>query len=85
MGRLLIASQVPSLVAEHGLYSAWASVVSAPGLWSAGSAAVVQGLSRSSACELLLDKGLNPGLLHCQEDFFLPLNHQGSPLEVYSS
>ena len=85
MGRLLIASQVSSLVAEHGLYSAWASVVAAPVLWSAGSAAVVHGLSRSSACELLLDQGPNPGLLHCQEDFFLPLSHQGSPLEIYSS
>ena len=37
VGRLLIASQVSSLVAEHGLYRAWASVVVAQSLSSRGS------------------------------------------------
>ena len=54
------------------------SVVAAPGLWSTGSVVVLLGLSRSIACGIFLDQGLNPCLLYCQVDS-LPLSHQGSP------
>ena len=55
------------------------SVVVAPGLKSTGSVVVVHGLSCSMACEVFLDQGLNPCLLHSQEDSYL-LHHHGHPL-----
>ena len=45
----------------------------------AGSAIVAQGPSRSAACGIFLDQGLNPCPLHWQADS-QPLHHQGSPL-----
>ena len=39
---------------------------------------VVQGLGCSEAWGIFLDQGLNPCLLHWQEDS-LPLSHQGGP------
>ena len=63
--RLLLA--VASLVAEHGLEGALATVVGA------------HGLSCSTACGSFLDQGSNPCLLHWKVDF-LPLSHQGSPI-----
>ena len=52
-----------SPVAVHGLLIEVASLV------------VEQGLSCSAACEIFLDQGLNPCLLHWQVDFH-PLYHQ---------
>ena len=52
--------------------------------WSTGSqgaqasVAVMHRLSRSMACGIFLDRGLNPCLLHWQLDS-LPLSHQGNP------
>ena len=45
---LLVA--VASLVAEHGLWGTWASVVAAQGLQSTGSAVKAQGLSYPAVC-----------------------------------
>ena len=47
---------------------AWASVVVAHGLWSAGSVIVVHGLSCSTACGIFPDQDLNPCPLHWQAD-----------------
>ena len=44
----------------------------------AGSAIVAHGPSRSAACGIFLDQGLNPCPLHWQADS-QPLRHQGSP------
>ena len=43
-----------------------------------GSVVVVHGLSCSLACEIFLDQGSNPCVLHWQADS-CPLYHQGSP------
>ena len=61
-----------------GLPGEWASVAVVPELWSTDSIVVTYGLSCSRACEISLDQGLSPCLLHWQEDT-LPLSHQGSP------
>ena len=45
----------------------------------AGSVVVAHGPSRSAACGILPDQGLNPRPLHWQADS-QPLRHQGSPL-----
>ena len=42
------------------------------------SVVVAPGLSCSKACVIFLDEGLNPYLLHWQEDC-LPQSHPGSP------
>ena len=55
----------------HGLNSV------VPRLWSAGSVAVVCGLSCSAAGGIFPNQGSNPGALHWQADS-LPLSHQGS-------
>ena len=60
--RLLVA--VASLVAEHGLWVTWASVVVVSRLQSTGSIVVAHGLSCPMACGLFLDQGSNPCLLH---------------------
>ena len=60
---------VASLVVEHRLWGAWASV------------AVARGLSCSTACGIFPDQGSNPCLLQWQMDS-LPLSHQGSPKQV---
>ena len=84
--RLLIA--VASPAAEHGLQARRLQqlqhsglVVVACGLQSTSSAAVAHGPSRSTACGILLDQGLNPHPLHWQVDS-QPLRHQGSPCSV---
>ena len=48
----------------------------------AGSVLVAQGPSRSAACGILPDQGLNPRPLHYQADS-QPLRHQGSPSIFY--
>ena len=48
---------VASLVGEHGLQGAGASVVVAPGLQSTGSAAAARGFSWSTACGIFPDEG----------------------------
>ena len=74
------------LVVKRGLKGTRASVVLAPGLYSAGSIAVASRLSCSMACGIFPDQGSNLRLLHWQENF-LQLSHQGSPTygfrEVY--
>ena len=55
---LLIA--VASLVSEHGLYDARASVVVVSRLWNTGSIIVAHGLSCSAAYRVFLDQGSNP-------------------------
>ena len=57
---------------------AWASVASAPGLYSTGSVAVTYRLRCSAACGIFLDQGSNLSLWHWQVDS-LPLSQQGSP------
>ena len=47
---------------------AWASVVVAHRLYSAGSVVVVHGLSCSVACGIFPDQGSNPCPLHWQAD-----------------
>ena len=44
------------------------SVVAVPGLQITGSVVVAHGLSCPEACGISLDQGLNPSLLHWQED-----------------
>ena len=53
---------VASLVAEHRLYGAWASVVVTRGLYSTGSIVMVHGLICFAACGILPDQGSNPCL-----------------------
>ena len=77
---LLIAVASPD--AEHRLSGMGASVVGAPGLWSAGSIVVTHGLSCSTASGIFPDRGLNPCLLHWQVGS-LPLSHHGSPLQLF--
>ena len=48
----------------------------------AGSAIVAHGPSRSAACGIFPDEGLNPRPLHWQADS-QPLRHQGSPSGVF--
>ena len=48
----------------------------------AGSAAVAQGPSCSTACGIFPDQGSNPRPLHWQADS-QPLRHQGSPEKSY--
>ena len=59
---LLIAAT--SLVAEHGLSGARASVAVAYGLWSERSVVAVHGLSCSEARGIFLDQGSNSRPLH---------------------
>ena len=66
---------VPRLLVEPGRQGVSGCC---PWLWTAGSVVVVRGLSCSEACGILPDQGLNPCLLHRQEDS-LPLSRQGSP------
>ena len=78
---LLIAGA--SLVAELralSLQELWyvGSIVVASELQSTGAIVRTHWFSCSAACEIFLDQGLNPYLLHWQVDS-LPLNHQGSP------
>ena len=58
---------VASLVVEHRLSSARASVVVAPRLSGTGSVVVAHGLS-TAACGIFLDQGSNPCPLHWQAD-----------------
>ena len=71
---------VTSIVAEHGLSDAQASVAAACELGSYGppGSRAALGLSCSVACGIFLDQRSNPRLLHWQADS-LPLSQQGSP------
>ena len=82
LGTLLVMA---SLVAEHGLQAAWASVGVVCGIMSFGSWALEHRLNScgatigcSEACGIFPDQGLDLCLLHWQADS-LPLDHQGSP------
>ena len=66
---------VVSLVAEHRLQSAQASVAVAPGLWTTGSVAVLHRFSRFIVRGILSDQGSNPCPLHCRVHS-LPLSYQ---------
>ena len=74
---------VAPLVADHRLWSAWAPVVRASGLWSTGLVVVVHGLSCSVAGGVFPDQRSNPCLLLWQVDS-LPLSHQGSPIHSFT-
>lgn len=70
-----------SVVGEHRVSGAQASVTAAPELRAPGSAAhrliaLAPGLSCSAACGILPDQGSNPWLLHWQADS-PPLSPQG--------
>ena len=69
----------------HGLQQlrSVASVAVAPGLQSTDSAVAANGLSRSVTCEVFLDQGLNPCLLHWQVDSS-PRWQTGSPQRLLS-
>jgi len=74
-----------SLLAEHGLHGAEASVAVTWGLSSCGHPALehrllamVQGLSCSAVCGILPDQELDPCLRHRQADSS-SRSHQGSP------
>ena len=56
-----------SLAAVLGLLTELVSLVEHR-LQSAGSVVVVHGLSCSKVCEIFLDQGLNPRLMHWQSD-----------------
>ena len=75
---------VASLVGEHGLQGAGPSVVVAPGLWSAGSVVVVQGLSCSATCGIFLDQGSNPRPLHCKGILNCWTTKEASFTEIFS-
>ena len=74
--RFLIA--VTSVVAEHRLQGAQASVAVASGFSSTSSVAGVHGFSCPTACGIVPDQGLNLFLLHWQVDY-LPLSHPENP------
>ena len=83
--RLLTA--VPSLVVEHGLYGALASVGVIAGLSSTGSVVGGHGLSCSTACGIFLGQGLKLCLLHLQAGSFItepPGKPQACFLSKYS-
>ena len=61
---------------------AQASVLVPCRLWSTGLVAVAHRLSCSVACEIFLDQGLNPCLLHWQVDS-QPPDHQGNPQIIF--
>ena len=80
-----------SLVAASGVHSSSRCVGLSPsrplllrstGSRRAGSVIVAHGLSRSTACGIFPDQGLNPCPLHWQADS-QPLHHQGSPVYLY--
>ena len=77
---LVVASGGYSLVAEHGLLIATASLTAEHQFASLVQVVVVHGLSCPVACGpgLLLDQGLNLCPLHWQVDA-QPLGHWGSP------
>ena len=73
------------LVADHGLWGTWASVIVAHrfsnscGSWAVGHrlSSVGHRLSFCAACGIFLDQGSSSSLLHWQPDS-LPLSHQNS-------
>ena len=70
------------MACRHPYLQHMGSVVVACGLQSTGLIGVVQRLSQSRACEIFMDQGSNPCLLHRQADS-LPLNHKGSPRHLH--
>ena len=70
-------AHAPGLV--QGFLIAAPSLVGEPGLQSAGSVVVTQGLCGSALGGIFLDQGLNARPLHWQVDSY-PLDHQDSPL-----
>ena len=73
---------VASLVAEHRLQDARASVAAAPGLLNTGSVLGVRGLSCPTTCGIFPDWGSDAGLLHWQANS-LPLSQEGIPTFIY--
>ena len=58
------------------------SCCGAHALWCVGSVVVAQELSCSVPCDIFLDQGLNPCLLHWQAGS-LPLSHLQSPIALF--
>ena len=77
----LLSSHVQASCCRAQALGVWASVASAPGLWSTGLVAVGYRLRCSAACGIFLDQGSNLSFRHWQVDS-LPLSQQGSPPEM---
>ena len=73
--------QRPLFIAVRGLLTIAASLVGSTGSRHAGSVVVAHRPSRSAACGIFPDQGLNPCPLHWQADS-PPLRHQGSPMII---
>ena len=74
-GPLFIAVRRP-------LSLSWPLLLRSTGSRRAGSVVVAHGPSRSAACGIFPDQGLNPCSLHWQADS-QPLRQQGSPANKY--
>ena len=75
---LVVASGGHSSSRCAGLSLSWPLLLRSTGSRRAGSAIVAHGPSRSTACGILPNQGLNPCPLHWQADS-QPLRPQGSP------
>ena len=65
-----------------GLSLLWPLLLRSTGSGRTGSAAMAHGISRSAACGIFPDRGMNPCPLHRQADS-QPLRHQGSPTWMF--
>ena len=75
---LVVASGRHSSSWCTGLSPSWPLLLRSTSSRRAGSVVVAHGPSRSMACGIFADQGLNPCPLHWQADS-QPLRHQGSP------
>ena len=76
---LLSSCRVGFSLLELLLFQSMGFIVHGLQLWLLGSRAHgIHGFSRSAACGIFLDQGLNSCLLFWQMDYY-PLRHQGSP------
>ena len=73
-----LLTAMTSLLVEHGLKGASASIVAALRLLSTDSIVEAHWLSCSTACEIFPDQRSSSCLLHWQVDS-LPLSHRGNP------
>ena len=74
--------QADSQPLRHQGSPSWPLLLRSTGSRRAGSAIVVHEPSRSAACGILPDQGLNPCPLNWQADS-QPLHHQGRPVDIF--